>query len=330
MGIEGRDYIRDGDSYTDRVAGWNLNAIPPMTKRLIIVNVVVFVLQLVITREANRADWEALLRSHGVSTEQVTEEALSAVRPERMRISVVEDWCQFETDKVLHGQIWRLMTSSFCHDTNSLWHLLLNMLFLYWAGEALEFSYGSREFLLLYLTAAVVASLTYFTLDLLTPATGPMIGASGAVMAVLMLFAIHYPRHTIRLFFFFPLEMRWLILLYVAYDLHPVLLALGGRDLSTGVAHAAHLGGFAFGFFYWKYQLRLEPLWDRLTRRLPRFERSASPSRSEAATFSAPDPLDEEVDDLLRKIHEQGEASLTDAERDVLKVASERYKTRRR
>ncbi|MBC7816125.1 MAG: hypothetical protein IAG10_04420, partial [Planctomycetaceae bacterium] len=79
MGIEGRDYIRDGGSYTDRLAGWNLGSVPPTTKRLIIVNVVVFVLQLVITRDANQADLEALLRSHGVSTEQRTEEALSAV-----------------------------------------------------------------------------------------------------------------------------------------------------------------------------------------------------------------------------------------------------------
>ena len=206
----------------------------------------------------------------------------------------------------------------------------MNMLFLYWAGEALESSYGSREFLLLYLAAAVVASLTYLGLDLLTLGTGPMIGASGAVMAVLMLFAIHYPRHTIRVFFFFPLEMRWLILLYVAYDLHPVLSALGGRDISTGVAHAAHLGGFAFGFAYWKFNWRLEPLWDRATRRIPHLSRPASQSLPEFEPLNAPDPLDEEVDDLLRKIHEHGEASLTDDERNVLKVAAEQYKKRRR
>ena len=330
MGIEGRDYIRDGDSYTDRVAGWNLYSIPPMTKRIIIINIIAFVLQLLMTREATRADLEAMLRSHGVNTEQITEEHLSAAKLERVRISVVQEWFQFETDRVLHGQVWRLLTYAFCHDISGLWHLLMNMLFWYWAGEALESSYGSREFLLLYLAAAVVASLTYLGLDLLTPGTGPMIGASGAVMAVLMLFAIHYPRHTIRVFFFFPLEMRWLILLYVAYDLYPVLSALGGRDISTGVAHAAHLGGFAFGFAYWKFNWRLEPLWDRATRRIPHLSRPASQSLPEFEPLNAPDPLDEEVDDLLRKIHEHGEASLTDDERNVLKVAAEQYKKRRR
>ena len=78
------------------------------------------------------------------------------------------------------------------------------------------------------------------------------------------------------------------------------------------------------------FNWRLEPLWDRATRRIPHLSRPASQSLPEFEPLNAPDPLDEEVDDLLRKIHEHGEASLTDDERNVLKVAAEQYKKRRR
>src|SRR5204863_317405 len=73
---------------------------------------------------------------------------------------------------------------------------------------------------------------------------------------------------TICIFWFFPIEIRWLMLFYLIYDLHPVLLALSGDRFSTGIAHAAHLGGLAFGFAYAKFDWRLEPILNRFTARL--------------------------------------------------------------
>ena len=205
MGLENRDYLRDGGSYTERIAGWGLEQIPPTTKRLILVTVVAFVLQLIFTRPITQTELDQRIEQYrqlnGLNAPRIDDSILESLRGER--ISIVQDWCEFDTQKVLHGQVWRLLSYAFCHDKSNLFHLLLNMLVLYWAGEALELSYGSREFLLFYLTGAVVAGLTFLTMDLLTPAVGGMVGASGAVMAALMLFAIHYPRHEIRLFFFF-------------------------------------------------------------------------------------------------------------------------------
>src|SRR5262249_23485876 len=157
--------------------------------------------------------------------------------------------------------------------------------------------------------------------------TTPGIGASGAVMAVTMLYALHFPYETIRIIWFFPIEMRWLMIFYVIWDLHPVLLALSGDQFYTGVAHAAHLGGLAFGFLYGWYEGRLEPLVDRI----PWVGRRWNIGRRPAVRPSVrprPEPALSDVDEILKKIHESGQDSLTDEERDALRAASERIRSR--
>ena len=76
----------------------------------------------------------------------------------------------------------------------------------------------------------------------------PAIGASGAIMAVMMLYVIFYPFEQFRLFWFLAVPLWALLGGYMLYDLHPVLLALAGDQMFSGVAHASHLGGLAFGF----------------------------------------------------------------------------------
>src|SRR5207237_6940282 len=84
------------------------------------------------------------------------------------------------------------------------------------------------------------------------------IGAAVAVMGVMMLYVIFYPFETFLLFWVMPVPLWVLMSVYVLYDLHPVLLQLAGDQIFTGVAHAGHLGGLAFGFLYWRLGLRLE------------------------------------------------------------------------
>jgi membrane associated rhomboid family serine protease len=261
------------------------------------------------------------------------------------RVSVVQQWLELDTDKVMKGQIWRVLTSAFCHDRHGLFHILFNMLGLIWFGIALEYMYGQREFLLFYLAAGILSGLAYVGLDLWTGESVPAIGASGAVMGVLMLYACHYPNHTIRIWFFFPIEMRWLVLLYVAFDLHPLLLQLAGDQVFTGVAHAAHLGGLAFGFVYWNQRLRLAPMADSLQRfdlakSLRRKFRSNnlklhSPNtgngRTQGSATNDAETLDQNrVDELLTKITEVGRDKLTDEELGILKQASERLRQKKK
>ena len=183
---------------------------------------------------------------------------------------------------------------------------------------------------ILYLTAAIVSGLAFLALGMYLRDLTPAIGASGAVIAVLVLYATHYPRQVIRIWGILPIEIRWLVGIYIVYDLYPVLLALGGSQVNDGVAHSAHLGGLAFGFLYRKYNLNLSRMLGRV--KLPRLDRRLGSRRNikiHRPTRDEPAPgLDAQVDVILAKVHEQGESSLTSREREILKAASRRYKKR--
>lgn len=340
MGFENRDYYRgDGGG-----SGWGFDSIPQVCKYLIIANVVVFVLQIFITREPTVEELQSTWRDTMGQLEDLSDEESEELSEERFeelerlqkmgllpRTSVLEEWFLLDTNKVVRqGQVWRMLTYAFCHDRMGVWHILFNMLFLYWFGKTLESMYGSEEFLLFYLASVVSAAVCHIGLDLFTHDSTPAIGASGGVMGVVMLYAIHFPRKQILLFMVFPIEIRWIVALYVIFDLHPVLLALAGTPAYSGVAHAAHLGGLAFGFVYWRYGLRLEKYWARLRQiRLPRW---FGPRRHihlyEPPQKAERDNLDTLVDKILEKIHEEGEESLTDVERDILGMASKKYAKR--
>lgn len=334
MGIEGRDYYREGQRYTDRLAGWGWQSIPTACKWIILINVVVYILQFLVTRSAPAPNLREMLPDD--MSRQLTDEQLRELPMMYSvhKVSVVQEWLQLDTSKVLHGQFWRLVTYAFCHDTSNVMHIVLNMLFFFWLGPTLESMYGSREFSLFYACSAMVAALAYMGLNLLTGRALPMIGASGAVMAVTMLYAIYYPRTVIYVMFFIPVEIRWLVVAYVIFDLHPVLLELAQQRVFTGVAHAAHLGGLAFGLAYWRFDIRLSPLVPGFSR--PRFDRLVGPRRRLRVYDPQPEPdevpaaSDAEVDEILKKIHERGEASLTHKERQILVAASRRYQNRNR
>jgi len=348
MGIEDRDYTRDSSDYTGTLAGFGIDYIPPVVKWLIIVNVVVFLVQLFVTRPATPADRQAaidrlpkrqrellvkqreaqrrFLEKQGLSPE----DAESPFEPWDENVSIIQEWLQLDAHLVARGQIWRLVTYAFCHDRLGLWHILLNMLVLFWCGQTLESLLGPREFLLFYLVGALSGGLAELALDLYLGSSVPVVGASGAVMAAAMVYAIHYPRTTVRLFWFWPIEVRWLVLFYVLYNLHPLLLVLGGTQYFTGTAFACHLGGLAFGFLYWRFSLSLERWWDLIPKPRGSFANGELRRRTVARTAARSGPsIDQQVDDILRKIHDSGKESLTEAELRLLDRASQKYKERR-
>lgn len=349
MGLYDRDYYREFNTGVD--------GLTPVVKGLLVANIAVFLLQIFVTQDVRPSRLESLRKINPKLDKLIAEkeaegpEALDKLKKDypgldklltedeksldnlflpTIKRSVVEEWCNLDTKKVVHeGQVWRLLTHAFCHDRFGIFHILLNMICLYWFGGTLETMYGSREFLLFYLTAAVVAGLAFVGLDLYTGSSIPGIGASGAVMAVMMLYTMHFPYETICIFWFFPVQMRWVMAFYLIFDLHPVLLALSGDQFFTGIAHAAHLGGLVFGFLYSKFDWRLEPLVDRVTslhwrtRSRPRLRLLKFPDRE-----TEPSQNESRVDELLQKIHEQGETSLSPDERELLRDESERIRNR--
>ncbi len=208
-----------------------------------------------------------------------------------------------------------------------MWHIVFNMYFLWMFGRLVEPIYGSREFLAFYLTAIVVSGFCFLGVRGVGQIDAELIGASGAVMAVVFLAAMHYPREKVYVMFVIPLEFRWLAVLYALGDLFGFVRAEGN------IAHVAHLGGAAFGVAYKYYGWRMYGIWNRLRGgiRLPRLRsrpkvRLYKPSGSSYGTSRR--DLDSQVDRILDKISKQGEASLTDDERELLKQASRKYKKR--
>jgi membrane associated rhomboid family serine protease len=310
MGIYSRDYYRNDQR------SWQEQWLTSGCKWLIAANIIVLVAQLLFTREEIRK----------VQTDQ-------GVLPVQQHVSIVEEALELSPNRVNHGEVWRLVTYAFCHSTGGVMHILFNMLFLAWFGMTLERMYGTREFVLFYFVGALASGLTFYLLALILGDEVPAVGASGAVMAIVMLYAVHFPREEIFLLGLIRVQIRFLVLFYVAYDLFPVLAALGGSNSSDGVAHSAHLGGLAFGFAYHHFGLRLDRLSAAGLGRL-RSVRSKirAARRPESIRIYEPPPrqpaanLEQQVDAILEKMFAHGEASLTDSERELLKQASERYK----
>jgi membrane associated rhomboid family serine protease len=238
-------------------------------------------------------------------------------------------------DKVLHGEVWRLLTAAFLHSTNDIWHIVFNMLFLWWFGSELEELYGWREFLAFYLTAAVVGSIAYVLGSQMGAQVGNALGASGAVTAVLVLAAIHYPSRIIYLFMLLPVPIWAFVVFMVARDAFDFL----GRT-ATNVGVAAHLGGAAFGFLYYKLHWRLTNLipdlraWKRRRGqprlRVYREEETPTPVSVTSAHHAEDEQLEAKMDAILEKISRSGKESLTESENQFLLRASEIFKHRHR
>jgi membrane associated rhomboid family serine protease len=244
----------------------------------------------------------------------------------------------YAPDLVRSGEVWRLLTSVFLHDPRSPFHLFFNMLVLYWAGSRLEDRYGGREFLLFYLAAGLFAGTVRFlvqTAGLAPPA--PALGASGAVTAALVLYAFHYPRQQVLLFFVIPMPVWLVVVLYVGLD---TLGAFGGAG-RDGIGYVAHLGGALFGLLYYQTGIRIASILpDRRPARRP------PPPRLRVVPADPPDPADRDetpvaaapaeegfdarVDAVLAKVSKYGQESLTAEEREILFRAGELYKKRRK
>ena len=342
MGLDNRDYLREESRrYSEGFSGGSFFAGAPMCRRILIATIVVFVLQLMLTRPWTADELQGMQNGKVLEFTQRNDEfrldqlERLPFRPQDYGFSsaqsLIEEWGQLDLRKVMSGQVWRLITCAFLHSRTNLFHIVFNMLIFFQFGRTLETLLGSRELLCLYLAAALASSLCYIGLDLVTGDIAPMIGASGAVLGVLAVFAVQFPRQILRLLGVFSIEARWLAIGITVIDLLPVLSALSGQGSSDGVAHAAHVGGLAFGYFYgtkrwiiYPFFSGIERFWQAKRRGL-KVVRPSIPAEPPVKTQK----LIDETDAILKKISEHGEASLTNAERKTLEKASRELRNRR-
>lgn len=231
---------------------------------------------------------------------------------------------------------WQLLSYGFLHDGPSLefpgpytpWHLVFNMLALWFFGREVEGIVGRAEFLRFWCAAIVVAGVAWVAAAQFGGPPGRLVGASGGVMAVLAMFVWYFPQTTVYIWGVLPVPAWALGVLYFVSDLQGA--ASGGGN----VAHVAHLAGAAFGIVYAWRGLDLGSLaeWPRRLFRSGRRLRVVRPEERSAAgdDRESPQSLQDEVDRILAKISRSGASSLTPHERDTLERASRRLKDRER
>jgi len=153
------------------------------------------------------------------------------------------------------GWIWQFVTYMFVHDPRSISHILFNMLALFIFGHQVERHMGSKEFLLYYLLTGILAGFFSFLIYIFTGFIWVnLMGASGAIFAVQLAFAVLFPRSIIYIWGIIPLRAPVMVLGFTALELVFMITGLGGN-----VAHATHLAGFAFGWVYFLARFGINP-----------------------------------------------------------------------
>jgi membrane associated rhomboid family serine protease len=300
MGIYDRDYYRE-----ESEPGLTLQAPQTVVVTLIVINVVLFLANGLFTPPEAAGEWGLITRTMAASSETLTKPWL---------------W-------------WQFLTYGFAHAGFA--HILFNMLGLFFLGRAVEQFYGRAEFLRIYLVMLVLGSVGYAATNALLPDARPfiLVGASGAVSGVIMLFIFNFPHQTLLLFPI-PIPVKAWVLGVIIVGAN-VLGTLGGwgttprTDGGQGgtVATSVHLIGIAFAYLYFRNRWSLRWLgpglvgFGRLRRPRLRVHRPGDDDPDQR--------LSAEVDRILEKIHREGEASLTRKERRTLKNASRQYQRRR-
>jgi membrane associated rhomboid family serine protease len=239
---------------------------------------------------------------------------------------------------------WTLVTYGFTHDLRSIFHILFNMLNLYFMGRLVQEFVGSRRVLSIYLFGVVLGGLFFLAfynfIPRLTFLRGvPLVGASGGVYALIVAAATLAPNMIVSIFGIFPVRLKYIAWFFV------LLSFLELASPNTG-GNAAHLGGALLGYLF-IIQLRKgrdlgKPInnflewWASLFQPKPKMKvtyikekakvtktaTQAKQGKPEQIIASGTVPSQEELDKILDKISEKGYDSLTKEEKQKLFNAS--------
>ena len=219
---------------------------------------------------------------------------------------------------------WRFLTSGFAHDPMDAKHIIGNMIGLFFLGQAVEELYGRRVFLRMYLTSIVLCTFVWCVTEVVVGYTDHfLVGASGAVTTVIILFALNFPRRTILFMMLIPMPAWILGVILVLFNL------IGVRDPDARTAYDVHLVGAAYGFLFFKTRFEFGSFVSGDFIRRLRW-----PKRKPKLRVHDPEDryrsLDAQADEVLEKLHRDGEESLTPRERRVLEDYSRRMQQKHR
>ncbi|MHC4982243.1 MAG: rhomboid family intramembrane serine protease [Planctomycetota bacterium] len=219
-------------------------------------------------------------------------------------------------------ELWRYVTFQFLH--GGTFHLLYNMIALYFLGMYLERSWGAKRFVRFYLICGAVAGIAHVLLAHIFGAQffQGLIGASGGVYAVILACAILFPHIRVLLLFVIPMSIRVLATIFLTIAVLNLLIgvrsAIAGGGIRGDVSDIAHLGGAAAAV-----------VWVWLVPRIRGATREARVKINRGAWEKKMKKRTEEqveIDRILTKIHQKGTTSLTEKEKKVLQEATRRQR----
>jgi membrane associated rhomboid family serine protease len=286
MGIYDRDYYRD-EPRRSLMGNWSA------VNFLIVVNVAIFVLDLFTDPVGRGERW---LDAH------------MALRPDL----IAHPW-----------NFWTLLSYGFAHDPTNILHVGGNMFVLWIFGVDVERLYGRERFMRVYLSLVVSSGLAWLIIQAFSKTPAPVIGASGAIMGIMVMYVLNFPNRVFLLYFVVPVPAWVLGIVYIGMDIFGVL------SPSDNTAHAAHIAGALFGLLYVRTGWYLGAL---LPTRMPKWAKLGGPKlrvRSKDEEPRTQREVQMRVDEILEKISREGEASLTPAERSELEELSRRFRNRR-
>lgn len=234
---------------------------------------------------------------------------------------------------------WTAITYAFAHNLRYIWHIVFNMLFLYWFGRFIVEYLGNNKLISLYVLGALSGAVLYLiAFNLIgyyaqqSSSFPGMVGASGAVYAIVVGAATLLPNHSIHLMFLGPVKIKYIAIFYI-------VLSLMGATGSNSGGNIAHLGGALIGYVYiiqlkkgndlgsWvigigkflrSFFIKTDPI--KVS------HRNKDKARKKEAVVQDADvlPNQDEIDAILDKIAASGYDSLTKAEKQKLFNASKK------
>jgi len=218
-------------------------------------------------------------------------------------------------------RFWTPFTYMFMHA--GIFHILFNMLWLYWMGQIFEEYLGNKRTIGLYLFGGLAGGLLFVACYNLIPAftsvnaaaNGVVVGASASVMAIIIATATLLPNYTIQLILIGPVKLKWIALFYIVIDFLGIASANAGGEI-------AHLGGALFGFIYIKQVQRGHDWIGGISKLFAPKPKLKVVSNSGAPRKTSGAPRQEDVDRILDKISGSGYDSLTRQEKETLFRAS--------
>ena len=204
--------------------------------------------------------------------------------------------------------IWQPVTYLFFH--GGIWHVLINMFVLWMFGSELERLWGKNRFLKFYFITGVGSGLVTMLVNV--QSITPVVGASGAVYGVLLAYGLTYPNRTVYLYGIIPIKSLWFVLGigFIAF--------MSSFNNMSQVSHVTHLSGMLIGYFMLKKPIKLKGLWFQLRKKTLEYQ-----IQREEKELSKNFIVEQDINQILDKINQEGFDSLTDEEQDRLYKGSQ-------